>query len=225
MSHIGKTDPKLGNEVELRLKLRGIHTPTILDNLNESDENKMSIIESHTHKIWETLGLDMSDDSLEGTPKRIAKMLVKEIYWGLKPENFPKITTIENKMNYDQMLVESDITVMSSCEHHGVVIDGKAFVAYIPKEKVIGLSKINRIVNYFSRRPQVQERLTAQILETLKFILDTEDVAVVINAVHYCVKSRGIEDQSSSTFTSALSGEFMSDPTVRSEFMSLVRGK
>ncbi len=223
MSHIGKTDLKLGTEVEHHLRKLGINTPTKTDELNKSDEYKMLRIEDRVKEIWEILGLDMNDDSLEGTPERIAKMFVKEIYWGLKPDNFPKITTVENKMDYDQMVLEKDITVMSNCEHHGVTIDGKAFVAYIPNKRVIGLSKINRIVNYFSRRPQIQERLTSQILETLKFILDTENVAVVINAVHYCVKSRGIEDHSSSTFTSALGGGFKNDPALRKEFFDLIK--
>jgi GTP cyclohydrolase I len=221
MSHIGKTDPVLGQKVENHLISLGLQTPTT-DKLKLDDAYKLEEIEFHTKSIWEILGLNMNDDSLADTPRRIAKMFVKEIYWGLSPDNFPKITTIDNKMKYNEMLVEKDIAVMSQCEHHGVVIDGKASVAYIPKNKVIGLSKINRVVNYFSRRPQVQERLTAQIFETMKFILDTEDVAVVIDATHYCVKSRGIQDQSSHTSTSALGGVFKEGP-VRSEFMSLAR--
>lgn len=221
MSQIGKTDGALGQRVEAHLVSLGLQTPTT-NRVKLDDDFKIKEIEFHTQKIWATLGLDMTDDSLEDTPKRIAKMFVKEIYWGLSPDNFPKITTIENKMKYNEMLVEKEIAVMSQCEHHGVVIDGKAYVAYIPKNKVIGLSKINRVVNYFSRRPQVQERLTAQIFETMKFILDTEDVAVVIDATHYCVKSRGIQDQSSHTSTSALGGVFKEGP-VRAEFMSLVR--
>lgn len=218
---MGKTDAALGAKVEAHLKELGIHTPTTMK-LKLDDAFKIQEIEHYTQKIWEILGLDMTDDSLEETPQRIAKMMVKEIYWGLSPEHFPKITTIENKMKYNEMLVERNIAVMSACEHHGVTIDGIAHVAYIPKNKVIGLSKINRVVNYFARRPQVQERLTSQILETLKFILETDDVAVVIDAVHYCVKSRGIQDQSSRTMTSALSGVFKEGP-VRAEFLSLTK--
>jgi GTP cyclohydrolase I len=173
--------------------------------------------------IMQTLGMDLQDDSLADTPKRVAKMYVNEHYWGLHPENFPKVTLIENKMGYDEMLIEKDITVMSNCEHHFVTIEGKAHVAYMPKDKVIGLSKLNRVVEYFSRRPQVQERLTSQIFEALKFILGTEHVAVVINAKHYCVISRGVGDQTSYTMTSALGGVFRDIPEVRKEFLALVK--
>jgi GTP cyclohydrolase I len=171
----------------------------------------------------ETLGLDLSDDSLEETPKRVAKMYVNEIFWGLKPENFPKCTVIENKMGYDEMVIEKDITLMSNCEHHFVTIDGKAHVAYIPKGKVLGLSKLNRIVEYFARRPQVQERIAEQVYHALAFILGTEDIAVVIEGVHYCVKSRGVEDHGSYTYTAKLGGCFRSEPEARAEFMSLIK--
>ena len=170
-----------------------------------------------------TLGLDLSDDSLIETPKRVAKMYVNEIFWGLDFEAFPKCTTVDNKMKYDEMVVERNINVQSNCEHHFVVIDGLATVAYVPKQKVLGLSKINRVVEYFSKRPQIQERLTEQIFHALQFILETEDVAVMIDAQHFCVKSRGVEDAGSSTITSKLGGGFKSDPAARAEFYQIAR--
>ena len=168
-----------------------------------------------------TLGLDINDDSLRDTPKRVAKMYVSEIFWGLDPEAFPKCTAVENKMHYDEMVVERNVIVQSNCEHHFVVIDGSATVAYIPKDKVIGLSKINRVVEYFAKRPQIQERLTEQVYHALSFILGTDDVAVVIDAQHYCVKSRGVEDTGSSTVTSKLGGVFKTDSATRQEFMQI----
>ena len=219
---VGKTDAVLGRKVNEHLIKLGLHTPVNLSRLNLDESYKLQEIEHYMTKVLETLGLDLNDDSLKETPKRMSKMFVKELYWGLDTDLFPKITTIENKMKYDEMLIEKNIAVMSACEHHGVTIDGVAHVAYIPKNKVIGLSKLNRVVNYFSRRPQVQERLTSQIFETFKYILETEDVAIVIDAVHYCVKSRGIQDQNSHTITSALGGVFKEGP-VRAEFITLVR--
>jgi GTP cyclohydrolase I len=168
------------------------------------------------------LGLDLTDDSLIDTPKRVAKMYVNEIFWGLDYDAFPKCTTVDNKMKYDEMVVERGINVQSNCEHHFVVIDGKATVGYIPNQKVLGLSKINRIVEYFSKRPQIQERLTEQVYFALQYILETDNIAVVIDAQHYCVKSRGVEDVGSSTVTSKLGGVFKSDPAVRTEFMNIV---
>jgi GTP cyclohydrolase I len=219
----GKTDADLGYKVEEYLKSKGVHTPTLIDPLLKKDEWKIKKIEKYFIAIMETLGLDLADDSLIDTPKRVAKMYVNEIFWGLKPENFPKCTVIENKMGYDEMVVEKDITLMSNCEHHFVTIDGKAHVAYIPKDKVLGLSKLNRIVEYFARRPQVQERIAEQVYHALSFILSTEDVAVVIEGVHYCVKSRGVEDHSSYTVTAKLGGCFKSEPDCRAEFMSLIK--
>lgn len=219
----GKTDADLGYKVEEYLKSKGVHTPTLIDPLLKKDEWKIKKIEKHFTAIMETLGLDLADDSLMDTPKRVSKMYVNEIFWGLKPENFPKCTVIENKMGYDEMVVEKDITLMSNCEHHFVTIDGKAHVAYIPKDKVLGLSKLNRIVEYFARRPQVQERIAEQVYHALAFILGTEDVAVVIEGVHYCVKSRGVEDHSSYTVTAKLGGCFKSEPDCRAEFMSLIK--
>lgn len=218
-----KCDPELGYNVEEYLKSKGVHTPTVIDKLLAKDESKIRKIEKHFGAIMDILGLDRTDDSLEETPKRVAKMYVNEIFWGLKPEHFPKCTVIENKMGYDEMVIEKDITLMSNCEHHFVTIDGKAHIAYIPKGKVLGLSKLNRIVEYFARRPQVQERIAEQVYHALVYILGTEDVAVVIEGVHYCVKSRGVEDHSSYTTTAKLGGCFKSEPDCRAEFMSLIR--
>jgi len=214
-----KTSPELGKRVHEYLVKVGVETPTIENNLDRKE--KISIIESHMAEIMKTLGLDLSDDSLAETPTRWAKMAVNEIFWGLDWEAFPKCTTVDNKMHYNEMVVERNINVQSNCEHHLVVIDGLATVAYVPKQKVLGLSKINRIVEYFSKRPQIQERLTEQIFHTLCYILETDDVAVMIDAQHYCVKSRGVEDTGSSTVTSRLGGGFKNDPAARAEFYNI----
>tara|TARA_B110000444_G_C18721824_1_gene538838 strand:+ start:172 stop:852 length:681 start_codon:yes stop_codon:yes gene_type:complete len=214
-----KTDPALGQSIHEYLVKQGVETPTLDNNLSRTD--KIEIIEKHFIKIMEALGLDLTDDSLMDTPKRVAKMYVNEIFWGLDYEAFPKCTAVDNKMKYDEMVVERNINVQSNCEHHFVVIDGLATVGYIPKQKVLGLSKINRIVEYFAKRPQIQERLTEQIFHAMQAILETESVAVVIDAQHYCVKSRGVEDTGSSTITSKLGGVFKSDPAVRTEFMNI----
>lgn len=216
-----KTDPELGLKVHEHLIRMGVETPTKTNNLDRKE--KIEKIESHFNSIMQTLGLDMSDDSLFETPKRVAKMYVNEIFWGLDYEAFPKCTTVDNKMKYNEMVVERNVSVQSNCEHHFIVIDGLATVAYVPKDKVLGLSKINRIVEYFSKRPQIQERLTEQIFYTLQYILDTEDVAVMIDAQHYCVKSRGVEDTGSSTVTTRLGGGFKTDPEVRNEFYQIAR--
>jgi GTP cyclohydrolase I len=218
-----KCDPVLGLQVEEYLRTKGVNTPIVLDMLSVKDESKINKIEKHFGAIMDILGLDRQDDSLMDTPKRVAKMYVNEIFWGLKTENFPKCTVIDNKMGYDEMVIEKDITLMSNCEHHFVTIDAKAHIAYIPKSKVLGLSKLNRIVEYFARRPQVQERIAEQIYHALSFILGTEDVAVVIEGVHYCVKSRGVEDHNSYTLTAKLGGCFKSEPDCRAEFMSLIK--
>ncbi len=218
-----KCDALLGLKVQDYLEKQGVATPIDSLNIESRDEVKIAIIEDCIAKALQTLGMDLDDDSLQDTPTRVAKMWVNEIYWGLKPEYFPKCTAIENKMNYDEMVVESGVTVQSNCEHHLVVIDGFATIAYIPNKTVLGLSKMNRIVEYFSRRPQVQERLTAQIFHALSFILGTEDVAVVINAQHFCVKSRGVEDPGSNTITSKLGGAFKNESCTRNEFMSLIK--
>ena len=214
-----KTDPSLGLSIHEYLVKQGVETPTLDNNLSRTD--KIEIIEKHFIKIMEALGLDLTDDSLMDTPKRVAKMYVNEIFWGLDYEAFPKCTAVDNKMKYDEMVVERNINVQSNCEHHFVVIDGLATVGYIPKQKVLGLSKINRIVEYFAKRPQIQERLTEQIFHAMQAILETDHVAVVIDASHYCVKSRGVEDTGSSTITSKLGGVFKTDASVRTEFMNI----
>ena len=216
-----KTDPALGHKVHEHLVSVGVETPVIDNGLSRRE--KINKIEGHFNEIVATLGLDLKDDSLTDTPKRVAKMYVNEIFWGLDYDAFPKATVVENKMNYNEMIVERNISVQSNCEHHFVVIDGLATVAYVPKKNVLGLSKINRIVEYFSKRPQIQERLTEQIYHALSYILDTENVAVMVDAQHYCVKSRGVEDTGSSTITSRLGGSFKAHPEVRAEFLSLLK--
>jgi GTP cyclohydrolase I len=190
-----------------------------------SSKKKMEIIEEKVRDIMEVLGLDLSDDSLADTPRRIAKMYVTELFSGLDEENFPNMTVIDNKMKYDQMVVVQNIEVLSCCEHHFQTIEGRATVAYIPNKKVIGLSKINRIVQFFSRRPQVQERLTKQIADCLQAVLETDDVAVHINAKHYCVIARGIQDTNSSTVTTDIRGDFKASGDTREEFMHHCRHK
>ena len=215
-----KCDPELGQQVHQHLVAKGVETPVLENKLQRTD--KIYLIEEAFATIMKTLGLDLEDDSLMETPKRVAKMYVNEIFWGLDYEAFPKCTTVNNKMKYDEMVVERNVNVQSNCEHHFVVIDGVATIAYIPNQKVLGLSKINRIVEYFSKRPQIQERLTEQVYHALQFILDTDNIGVVIHAQHFCVKSRGVEDTGSSTGTSKLGGVFKTDPKVRTEFMRLV---
>jgi len=214
-----KCDPKLGLEIHEHLVASGVETPQVPSLLSRTD--KIDIIESNFKNIMETLGLDLSDDSLMDTPKRVAKMYVNEVFWGLDYEAFPKCTTVQNKMQYDEMVVEKTINVQSNCEHHLVVIDGFATVAYIPGDTVLGLSKINRIVEYFSKRPQIQERLTEQVYHALQYILKTDNIAVRIDAQHFCVKSRGVEDVGSRTITTKLGGIFKKDAACRAEFMML----
>lgn len=194
-------------------------TPLREDAFEMDDELKMELIEKHFKEIMYVLGLDLTDDSLKGTPKRVAKMFIKEVFSGLDPKNKPDAKLFENKYKYNEMLVEKDITFFSHCEHHFVPIYGKAHVSYISNGNVIGLSKINRIVQYFAKRPQVQERLTMQIGNELKEILGTQDVAVIIDANHMCVSSRGVGDVSSSTVTSFYGGKFERDEQSRNEFM------
>ncbi len=195
-----------------------VDTPMREDAFDISDEEKMAIIEDKFRDIMETMGLDLTDDSLRGTPHRVAKMFINEIFYGLNPANKPKISVFENKFKYNEMLVEKNINMNSTCEHHFLPIVGKAHVAYISNGEVIGLSKINRIVDYYARRPQVQERLTVQIANELREILKTDDVAVIIDAKHMCVSSRGIQDESSSTVTAEYSGKFK-DKAVKDEFL------
>lgn len=196
-------------------------TPLRADAFDLTDAEKINKIETHFREIMLTLGLDLNDDSLKGTPKRVAKMYVQEIFKGLNPANKPSVALFENKYKYNQMLVEKNITLYSNCEHHFVPIIGVAHVAYIAKDKVIGLSKLNRIVQYFAQRPQVQERLTIQIANELKALLGVEDVAVVIDARHLCVSSRGIKDVNSSTVTAEYSGKFL-DSNTRAEFLKYI---
>lgn len=189
-----------------------------------SDDEKIKIIAKHFREIMITMGLDITDDSLEQTPMRVAKMYVREVFSGLNPRNFPTITSIENKLGYNEMVTIKDVSLISVCEHHFVTIDGRATISYIPKNRVIGLSKVNRIAKFFSRRPQVQERLTKQIADCLCHVLETDDVAVNILAKHYCVIQRGVEDAASETVTSDLRGAFREDARTRSEFLSIVTG-
>jgi GTP cyclohydrolase I len=197
---------------------RGLETPLVQNGLTRDE--KFARITAAFTDITQTLGLDLTDDSLCDTPSRIAKMYVDEIFSGLDYNKFPKISVIDNKMQVEEMVLIDDIELVSTCEHHFVTIDGTAKVAYIPGDKIIGLSKINRIVRFFAQRPQVQERLTQQVLVALQTLLGTEDVAITINAVHYCVKSRGVMDANSKTRTTAVGGAFKADPRTRSEFLS-----
>jgi GTP cyclohydrolase I len=201
--------------------MTSIETPLREDAFEMSDAEKIDQIESKFRDIMGILGLDLTDDSLSGTPHRVAKMYVNEIFSGLNPANKPDVKLFENKYQYNEMLVEKSITFYSNCEHHFVPIIGKAHVAYISNGQVIGLSKLNRIVQYFAKRPQVQERLTIQIANELKKILGTEDVAVLIDAVHLCVSSRGVQDVNSSTVTSYYGGAFADDAT-KSEFLKYI---
>jgi GTP cyclohydrolase I len=202
--------------------MTSIDTPMRDDAFKLDDDLKMELIEEKFRDIMNILGLDLNDDSLSGTPHRVAKMYVKEIFSGLNPENKPKIALFENKYKYSEMLVEKNITFYSNCEHHFVPIVGKAHVAYISNGKVIGLSKLNRIVQYFAKRPQVQERLTIQIANEIKEVMQTEDVAVLIDAHHLCVSSRGVQDINSSTITSSFSGKFADEQT-RNEFLQHIK--
>lgn len=204
--------------------MTSIETPMRPDAFDRSDNEKIDIIAEHFKVIMETIGLDLEDDSLSGTPKRVAKMFIKEKFKGLNKMNKPAISLFDNSYQYSKMLIEKNIKVESTCEHHFLPITGMAHVAYISTGKVIGLSKINRIVDYYSRRPQVQERLTRQIVEALKEALDTQDVIVAMEAKHHCVSSRGIEDPHSTTVTLEYSGEFENQAR-RNEFMDYVRNK
>ncbi|GAB3734595.1 GTP cyclohydrolase I FolE [Spirosoma lituiforme] len=198
-----------------------IDTPMRADAFAMDDDLKIDLIEEHFREIMGILGLDLTDDSLKGSPRRVAKMYVNEIFSGLNPANKPKPTLFDNKFRYNEMLVEKDITVQTYCEHHFVPIIGRAHVAYISSGKVIGLSKLNRVVEYFSKRPQVQERLTVQIAEELKRVLETEDVAVIIDAKHLCVSTRGVHDINSSTITASYGGKFSEEAT-RQELLRYV---
>ena len=199
------------------LLARGLETPLVDSGL--SPEEKRQRIQAHFTGIMKVLGLDLRDDSLMDTPRRIAKMYVNEIFGGLDYRNFPRLTVVANKMHCDEMIRVGKISLSSTCEHHFITIDGNATVAYIPKDKVIGLSKINRVVAFFAQRPQIQERLTEQVLLALQTLLETDDVAVSITATHFCVKARGVMDANSETTTTALGGMFKSRPETRKEFL------
>ena len=198
------------------------NTPMRNDAFKLSNDEKIDIIKDDVRHIMETLGLDLSDDSLKGTPNRVAKMFVKEIFGGLNPQKKPKASTFDNKYKYGEMLVEKNITVYSTCEHHLLPIVGRAHIAYISNGTVVGLSKMNRIVDYFAKRPQVQERLTIQVVKELQEVLNTKDVACVIDAKHLCVNSRGIRDIESSTVTSEFGGKFKEEAT-RREFLDYIK--
>jgi GTP cyclohydrolase I len=197
----------------------GLRTPLRPDAFARPDADKIEAITGHFRAIMDELGLDLTDDSLAGTPRRVAKMFVQEWFNGLNPAHRPEVRLFENRYEYQQLLVERDITVFSCCEHHFVPIIGKAHVAYLPGKHVVGLSKLNRVVQYYARRPQVQERLTRQVAEHLRHSLGTPDVAVLIEADHLCVMSRGVNDTSSSTLTSEYGGKFLEDAQLRAEFL------
>ena len=200
---------------------KGIETPMI--DLNQCKEVRRLGIAKHMHEVMKLIGLDLRDDSLEETPNRLAKMFIDEIFSGMDYANFPKMTKIKNQMKVSEMVQINDITLTSTCEHHFVTIDGKVCVAYYPKDWVIGLSKINRIVSFFAQRPQVQERLTEQLLTAFQTILETEDVAVYIKATHFCVKARGLKDTNTYTITSAYGGVFLKDRDTRKEFLATIQ--
>ena len=202
-------------------QMTSAETPLRKDAFDKSDENKMAVIEQHFEIIMKELGLDLTDDSLRGTPHRVAKMFVKEIFSGLNPANKPKISVFDNSYQYDKMLVEANISFNSTCEHHFLPIVGKAHVGYISSGKVIGLSKLNRIVDYFARRPQVQERMIMQIFNELKTVLETENVMIIVEASHLCVSSRGIKDESSYTSTLQYGGVF-NQKEYRDDFYRLI---
>lgn len=223
---MSKCDPVLGKNVREYLIKMGVESPidySVYD--STTAEEKISVIEENMRKSLLAMGFDLSNDSVQDTPKRLAKMWVLETMKGLDYKNFPKVMTFENKFNSSGMVIERNVKSMSLCSHHIVTIDGIAHVAYIPGKKIIGLSKINRIVDYFSRRPQEAERLTLQIYHALEYILETDDIAVFLTGVHYCVKSRGTNDVNSSTSTVKLGGAFMSDQLVRKEFYDVVHSK
>lgn len=220
---MSKFDKVLGQKIKQHLAIKGVESPIDFDVYSStSEDEKIQRIEKNMRDSLLTMGFDLSNDSVKDTANRVAKMWVKEIMWGLDYDKFPKMMTFENKFSTSGMVVEKNIQSMSICSHHIVTIDGSATVAYIPKKKVIGLSKINRLVDFFSRRPQEAERLTLQIYHALEFILETDDIAVYLDGVHYCVKSRGILDSNSSTSTVKLGGGFLNDAMLRKEFYDVV---
>lgn len=219
---IEKLDRDVGDKIRQHLMDVGVETPMDPNTFPTGAISKVHAIQEHIKGIMSVLGLDLEDDSLMDTPKRVAKMYVNELFYGLDYTNFPKATVVGNKFKHSSMVLERNIIVNSVCEHHLAPIMGFAHVAYIPGDRVIGLSKLNRIVDFFARRPQIQERLTEQIWHTLSFLMGTENVAVCIDAEHLCVKTRGVQDACSDTVTSKLGGEFMNSGNVRSEFYSMI---
>jgi GTP cyclohydrolase I len=215
-----RKDPLLGRRVQELLVDSGIQNPYIANQLTANE--KVEKISEHFREIMLTLGLDLSDDSLEGTPHRVAKMYVSEIFEGLETDHFPGCTAVANKMGYDSMILHCNIQLQSFCEHHFVPFVGKAHVAYIPTDKVLGLSKMNRVVRYFSKRPQIQERLTEQIWQAMSLIVESKTVGVVVEAKHFCVQCRGIEDINSITKTNKVGGDFRTDPKTRQEFFGSI---
>lgn len=215
-----KKDAELGEKVSVHLSSLGVETP--MQYQHYTKEVKLEVISKAIANCLNVLGLDLSDDSLIDTPNRVAKMWVNEIFSGLDYTNFPKITVIDNKMNCDEMVLVKNMTAHSSCEHHIITIAQNVSIAYIPNKKVIGLSKLARIAKYFAQRPQVQERYTSQVFETIKFLLETDDVAVSVSGQHYCMIARGVEDSTASTITNKLGGVFKNDPSTRSEFFKSI---
>ena len=221
-----KSDKVLGWEIHDHLMSLGIETPMIIP--ERPEDERLKLLEEHFESIMRVLGLDLMDDSLHDSPRRLAKMYLNEIFWGMDHNNFPKCTAIKNTLNqvdvHGSFVLEKGIRVSSTCEHHFVPIDGKATVAYIPRHKILGLSKLNRIVEYFCKRPQVQERLTEQIRAAMAYVAETSDVAVFIDATHFCVKTRGIQDVGSSTVTLSVGGVFSKETSdIRREFLNLAR--
>ncbi len=219
---MAKVDIELGKQVHEYLVSKGVETPVIAEKLNVPDEIKIAEIKAHITAIMETLGMDLADDSLIETPSRISKMYVEEIFRGLDYKHFPKCTTVQNKMHYDEMVLEKDIAAISSCEHHFVTIDQRVSIAYIPKDRVLGLSKLNRLAKFFAQRPQIQERYAEQLFYALEYILNTSSIAIFVRGKHYCVAQRGVEDTSSYTITSKIGGTFKTNPALRNEFMNLI---
>lgn len=220
---MASNDPDLGQEIHELLVEKGIETP-----MNETHRHvgdPLKSMEMHVGSILKNLNMDINDDSIQDTPARVAKMYKDEIFWGLDYNNFPRIMTIENKMNYDELIIEKDVEIQSMCEHHLISFIGHAHIAYLPQDRVVGLSKLNRVAEFFARRPQVQERLTLQIAKTLQYVLNTDTVAVVLTAEHFCVKLRGVRDCGSSTATSYMGGEFRTNPSLKQEFMQVAYGK
>lgn len=217
----GKTSYTTGLDIKKHLMGVGVETPMV-ERLDEKTDSVLDVLSGSTARMMMAMNLNLEDDSLSETPLRVAKMWKNELFWGLDYNNFPKATVVQNKMQYDEMVLERSITVQSMCEHHLLPILGTAHVAYIPGDRVLGLSKLNRIVDFFCRRPQIQERLTAQVYHTLSYLLGTKNVAVCITAEHMCVKMRGVQDACSDTVTSKLGGDFRENANTRAEFFNLI---